>query len=189
QDAPFFLIAGFLKPHPPFHPPREYAEKYPLEKMTLPPVGDVSPYPKHIQNRIARLQALGEPALRSGRAGYMGNLAFLDLCVGQVYSALEELGLAENTIVIYTSDHGDMDGDHGLWQKFVLYEASVAVPMIVSYPKKIQQGKVSRALVEFMGIYPTLAELTGTGAPSGIDAHSFASEAMNPDRPGPGALF
>src|SRR5262249_1191154 len=189
QDAPFFLIAGFLKPHPPFHPPREYAEKYPLETMTLPPVGEVSPYPQHIQTRIARLQALGEPALRSGRAGYMGNLAFLDLCVGQVYSALEELGLAENTIVIYTSDHGDMDGDHGLWQKFVLYEASAGVPMIVSYPKSIPQGKVSNALVELMGVYPTVAELAGCPRPQKIDAASFAAQARNPSDKGTRAIF
>jgi hypothetical protein len=73
-----------------------------------------------------------------------------------VYKSLEELGLIDNTIVIYTSDHGDMLGDHGLWQKFVLYEASVAVPMIVSYPKTIPRGKVSQALVEFIGIYPTV---------------------------------
>jgi arylsulfatase A-like enzyme len=109
--------------------------------------------------------------------------------VGEVYKSLEELGLIDNTIVIYTSDHGDMDGDHGLWQKFVLYEPSVAVPLIVSYPKTIPQGKVSRALVEYMGIYPTLAELTGTGVPEGIDARSFAGAARNPGQAGPEAAF
>jgi Arylsulfatase A and related enzymes len=155
----------------------------------LPPVGDASQYPKHIQTRIRRNQALGEQRLRSARAGYMGNLAFLDLCVGEVYKSLEELGLIDNTIVIYTSDHGEMDGDHGLWQKFVLYEPSVAVPLMVSFPKTIPQGKVSRALVEYMGIYPTLAELTGTGAPSGIDARSFAAAARNPAGRGPEAAF
>jgi arylsulfatase len=65
-----------------------------------------------------------------------------------------------------------MDGDHGLWQKFVLYEPSVVLPLIVSYPKVIPKGKVSRALVEIKGIHPTLAELTGSGAPAGIDARS-----------------
>jgi choline-sulfatase len=189
QDAPFFLVAGFLKPHPPYHPPKEWAAKYPLEKMQLPAVGDVAQYPKHIQTRIQHNQALGEHRLRAGRSGYMGNLGFLDLCVGEVYKSLEELGLIDNTIVIYTSDHGDMDGDHGLWQKFVLYEPSVAVPLIVTYPKTIPQGKVSRALVEYMGIYPTLAELTGTGVPEGIDARSFAGAARNPGQAGPEAAF
>jgi choline-sulfatase len=189
KDAPFFLIAGFLKPHPPYHPPAEWAAKYPAGKMQLPPVGDSSQYPKHIQTRIAHNLALGEQRLRASRAGYMGNLGFLDLCVGEVYKSLEELGLIDNTIVIYTSDHGEMDGDHGLWQKFVLYEPSVAVPLTVSFPKSLPQGKVSRALVEYIGIYPTLAELTGTGAPAGIDARSFASAVKNPDSAGPAAAF
>jgi choline-sulfatase len=189
KDHPFFLVAGFLKPHPPFHPPREWAEKYPLDRLQLSPVGDSSQYPKHIQTRIQRQQALGEQRLRSGLAGYLGNLGFLDLCVGQVYKSLEELGLIDNTIVIYTSDHGDMLGDHGLWQKFVLYEASVAVPLIVSFPKTIPRGKVSRALVEFAGIYPTVAELTGTGAPKGMDTRSFAAYAKDPERAGPAAAF
>src|SRR5262249_944044 len=132
---------------------------------------------------------LGEQRLLSGLAGYLGNLEFLDLCLGEVYKSLRDLGLADNTIVIYTSDHGEMLGDHGLWQKFVLYEPSPAVPMIVGFPKSMPRGKISRALVEYIGIYPTLAELTGTGAPKGIDAKSFAAYVRNPDLAGPEAAF
>jgi arylsulfatase A-like enzyme len=170
------LIAGFLKPHPPFHPPPGWAENlYPPDKITLPPIGDVSGYPKHIQNRIKRHQALGEHRLRAARAGYMGNLAFLDVCIGDVLKALDELNLAENTIVVYTSDHGDMDGDHGLWQKFVLYGPSVNVPLIVSYPKSIPAGRVSQALVEYIGLYPTLAELAGISAPPAFAEFALSS--------------
>jgi choline-sulfatase len=189
RDHPFFLVAGFLKPHPPYHPPREYAERFPVEKMAIPPIGDISKYPKQVQRRVAAHTALGQQRLLAGRSGYMGNLAFLDVCVGQVYRALEQLRLADNTIVIYTSDHGDMDGDHGLWQKFVLYEPSVGVPLIVSYPKAVPQGKVSDALVEFMGIYPTVAELAGLPRPESIDAASFAPLARNPGRAGPPAIY
>jgi choline-sulfatase len=189
QKHPFFLVAGFLKPHPPYHPPREWAAKYPVERMKLPPVGDVSQYPKQIQRRIANMQSLGRERLLAGRSGYMGNLSFVDVCVGQVYRALEEMKLADNTIVIYTSDHGDMDGDHGLWQKFVLYEPSAGVPMIVSYPKTIPQGKVSNALVELMGVYPTAAELAGLPKPQKIDATSFAAQARDPGNTGPPAIF
>jgi choline-sulfatase len=189
QKHPFFLVAGFLKPHPPYHPPREWAAKYPVESLKIPPVGDVSQYPKQVQRRIAHLTSLGPARLLAGRAGYMGNLSFVDVCVGQVYRALEEMKLADNTIVIYTSDHGDMDGDHGLWQKFVLYEPSAGVPMIVSYPQTIPQGKVSDALVELMGIYPTAAELAGLPQPQKIDAASFAAMARNPGATGPPAIF
>ena len=189
RGHPWLLVAGFLKPHPPYHPPRDWAAKYPQEKMVLPPVGDVSQYPKQVQRRIANHIKLGPDRLRRARAGYLGNLAFLDLCVGQVYRGLEEMGLADNTIVIYTSDHGDMDGDHGLWQKFVLYEPSAGVPMIVSYPKAIPPGKVSQAMVELMGVYPTVAELAGLARPQGIDATSFAAAARHPEDKGPPAIF
>src|SRR5262249_58396922 len=92
QSSPLLFSSGvgLRTPPPPFHPPREWAEKYPLDRLQLSPVGDSSQYPKHIQTRIQRQQALGEQRLRSGLAGYLGNLGFLDLCVGQVYKSLEE---------------------------------------------------------------------------------------------------
>lgn len=201
RNQPFFLIASFMKPHSPFYPPREWAEKYRVDKMPLPKVGDVSQYPPHIQQRIRNIQNLGEKRHRAHRAGYLGNLAFVDTCIGQVYNALEEQGLADNTIVVYTSDHGEMDGDHGLYQKFCLFEPSVRVPLIVSHPKLLPQDKVTTALTEYFGLYPTLAELAGLpaptettlvdlpGGPDHIDAKSFADILRDPDAPGPSAAF
>jgi choline-sulfatase len=201
RNQRFFLVASFMKPHTPFFPPREFAEKYPIDKMTLRPVGPTSTYPKHIQQRIANYRARDPHRLRAGRAGYLGNLAFVDTCIDRVYRGLEELGLLDNTIVVYTSDHGEMDGDHGLYQKFCLFEPAVQVPLIVSYPRHLPQNKVSNALTEYFGLYPTLAELAGLpqpkqttlvdmpGAPSELDAHSFASVVRNPDAPGPPAAF
>ena len=201
QQQPFFLVTSFMKPHSPFYPPRQWAEKYPVDKMKLPPVGDVSQYPLHIQRRIKHIQSLGEKRLRAHRAGYCGNLAFVDTCVGYVYKTLEDEGLTDNTIVVYTSDHGEMDGDHGLYQKFCLFEPSVKVPLIVSYPRLLPQNKVTNALTEYFGIYPTLTELTGTeapktttlldipGAPARIDATSFAAMLLDPDLKGPDAAF
>lgn len=185
----FFLVAGFLKPHPPFHPPREYAERYPVRKLKLPPVGDVSGYPEHIQRRIRSIQGRGEERLLSAYAGYLGNLAHLDDCIGVVWKALEENGLLENTIVVYSSDHGDMLGQNGLWQKFVLYEPSISVPLIVSWPKRIPQGRVCSALVDYMDLWPTLAELCGHPAPRKIDAQSFAGLCINPEARGREARF
>ena len=190
KDEPFFLIAGFLKPHAPFFPPKGWADElYPPEKMSLRPVGKISKYPRHIRERISWYQADGEEVLRFRRAGYLGNLAFVDNCIGQVYKTLEELDLLDKTIVIYTSDHGEMDGEHGLYQKFVFFEPSVRVPLIVSWPKLLPQGEVSDALVEYFGIYPTLTELTQTGSPEGIDASSFMPLLQNPGSPGPAAAF
>ncbi len=201
RDQRFFLVASFMKPHTPFFPPREFAEKYPVDTMALRPVGDTATYPKHIQQRIRNYQAKYPRLLRAGRAGYLGNLAFVDTCVDHVYRGLEELGLADNTIVVYTSDHGEMDGDHCLYQKFCLFEPAVQVPLIVSYPKRLPQNKVSRALTEYFALYPTLTDLAGLprperttlvdmpNAPARLDARSFADLVRNPDAAGPPAAF
>jgi choline-sulfatase len=205
RDQRFFLLASFMKPHTPFFPPHPWSEMFPIDEMELPPVGDASGYPAHIQARIRTIQRVGPQRLRAQRAGYLGNLAFVDSCIGQVYDALHELGLAQNTIVVYTSDHGEMLGDHGLYQKFCLFEPAVRVPLIVAYPSQLPAGAVTGALTEYMGLYPTLAELAGLpaptstkvgamsvdlpGAPHRLDATSFAGVLRDPEQEGPPAVF
>lgn len=189
QDQPFFLVAGFLKPHAPFHPPREFAERFPADRVALPNAGDLSQYPEHVRTAAARFHAMGEQRLRMIRAGYCGNLQFVDTCIGEVWRTLEDKGLADDTIVVYTSDHGEMAGEHGLFQKFVFFEPSAGVPLIVSYPRKLPRGQVSQALVEYLGIYPTVAELAGLKSPFQIDGTSFASLARDPSLGGPDAAF
>jgi choline-sulfatase len=189
DEEPFLLVSSFLRPHPPLHPPQQWADRYPLDTMQLPEIGDIAGYPQWIQKRIAQFTSLGPDRLRANRAGYLGNLAFVDTCVGQLYQALDRLGLAKDTIVIYTSDHGEMGGDHGLYGKFCLFEPSVRVPLIVSQPGRLPEGKTCDALVEYFGIFPTLAELTHSPTPTGIDAHSFAHLVHNPAASGPEAIF
>lgn len=186
---PFLLIASFLRPHPPLHPPLPWADRYPVENMDLQPVGDVTQYPRRVRGQINSFQQLGPDRLRQHRAGYLGNLAYVDTCVGELYQSLEKLDLLKNTVVVYTSDHGEMDGDHGLYQKFCLFDPSVGVPLIVSRPGTLPEGKVSDALVELSGIFPTLAELTGAPAPARIETRSFAGLVRNPDAAGPEAAF
>ena len=201
REQPFFLVTSFMKPHTPFFPPREWAEKYRIEDMRLPEIGDISGYPRHIQARIRRHMQISERRRRAAMAGYLGNLAFVDHCVGKVLDGLEELGLAENTIVVYTSDHGEMQGDHGLFQKFCLFDPAVKVPLMVAHPGSIPRGRVTDALTEYMGLYPTLSDLAGLprptarplvpfeGAPDRLGAASFAELARNPDAKGPEAVF
>jgi choline-sulfatase len=204
RDQPFFLVASLIKPHTPFFPPQPWAEMFPIEEQELPPIGDASGYPQHVQQRIANIQRLGPQRLRAQQAGYLGNLAFADACIGQIYGALHQLGLAEDTIVVYTSDHGEMLGDHGLYQKFCLFEGAARVPLIVSYPGRIPEGRVAGALTELIGVYPTLCDLAGLppptetagttlvdlpGAPQRLDGASFAEMARHPEREGPPAAF
>lgn len=201
QDQPFFLVSSFMKPHPPFYPPREWAEQFPPESVEMLDMGDISQYPEHMQARIAKTQGMGEKRLRFHKAGYLGNVAFVDYCIGQVLDGLEELGLAENTIVVYTSDHGEMGGEHGLYQKFCMFEPAVKVPLIVSYPDHLPEGQVTAALTEYLGLYPTLSDLCELPAPERttlvdfegacetMDAHSFADVARDANAAGPEAAF
>lgn len=189
ENEPFFLVSSFLRPHPPLHPPHPWTDKYPLDAMKLPAKGDLSQYPNWIQQRIAHYDNLGPERLKGHRAGYLGNLDYVDTCIGTLYDTLERLRLSKNTIVIYTSDHGEMDGDHGLYDKFCLFDPSVGVPLIASFPGHIPEGKVSDALVEYFGLFPTLAEMAGLPAPQKIDARSFANLLRDPSAPGPEAIF
>ena len=201
KEKPFFLVAGFMKPHTPLFPPKEWADKYPVEDVILPLTGPIDSYPKHIRERILRQSAADEHLRKAHRAGYHGNIAFLDHCIGFTIDALEEKGLLENTIIIYTSDHGEMDGDHSLFQKFCLFEPSVKVPLIVSFPGTVPEGSRTEALTEQIGLYPTLCDLAGVpqpeqpvldpfpGSPEGFDARSFADVCKDPSLPGPDYAF
>jgi len=201
RGQPFFLCASFLKPHTPLFAPREWAARYPVAEMPLPSPGDIEGYPEHVQRRIRNTMA-DEPLLHQANfAGYYACLAFVDHCIGVLMDALEQEGLTRNTIVVYTSDHGDMNGQHGLFGKFCLFDPSVKVPLIVSYPAKLPENAVCDALVEQIGLYPTLAALTGTepvgeptlravdGAPDQISGRSFADLLLDPTQPGPDAAY
>jgi arylsulfatase A-like enzyme len=190
-----------MKPHTPLFAPAGWAERYPIASEVLPEVGDLSKYPSHVRHTIEAHLKMDPHLRRAHRAGYHANLAFVDHCIGRVLNALDELGLAEDTVVVYTSDHGEMDGDHGLFQKFCMFEPAVRVPLIVSAPGQAPAGKTCDALTEYIGLYPTLAELAGvpppqratlvdwSGAPNRIDARSFAPLVRDPSAPGPDAVF
>ena len=190
QKHPFFLVAGFLKPHPPYHPPRDWAAKYPVERMELArQLGTFRSIRSRSSASVCKHTAVGAAGCWRGAPATWGTSRFVDVCVGQVYRALEKMKLADNTIVIYTSDHGDMDGDHGLWQKFVCERAIGRCADDRQLSQDIPPGKVSDALVELMGVYPTAAELAGLPSRRRVDAAELRSGARNPGNTGPPAIF
>lgn len=193
RDEPFFLVASFMKPHTPFFPPAEYAERHPIDDIELPDPGNTEQYPPKVRDYFERHLRTPERRRKAGMAGYLGNLEFADVCVGQVYDALEKEGLLEDTVVVYTSDHGEMHGDHGAFQKFCLFEPAVKVPLIVSHAGRFPAGEVTAALTEYFGLFPTLAELTGTEVDGAIrrdtDSASFADLVRRPALTGPDAVF
>ena len=181
RDQPFFLVTSFMKPHAPFFPPKPWADMYPPADVVFPPIGDSGRYPEHVQELIRHVQSQGPTALKAMRAGYLGNVAFVDSCIGEVYGALENLGMLENTVVIYTSDHGELGGDHGMYEKMCMFESAVAVPLIASWPGVFPEGRVARGIVENIGIYPTLLDLLNWSPGADMDARSFLPALRHPD--------
>jgi choline-sulfatase len=189
RQQPFFLISSYLKPHDPFMPAERFARMFDPAGMRLPETWgkvDLATVPQEIRERIRNPTAtpeLDKVELAKLRiAMYWGNVAQLDDCLGQVLTALRELDLEKDTIVVYSSDHGEMLGDHGLWQKFVFYDASVGVPLIVRVPGLTPAGARSATPVSLVDLLPTLAELCNVSLPSNLNGHSFAPDLREPAR-------
>ena len=104
---------------------------------------------------------------------YYASVSFMDAQVGRLLDALERLDLADNTIVVFVSDHGYHLGHHGLWQKGDLFEGSVRTPLIIAAPEELQKGSGTEALVELVDLYPTLVDLAGLPAPEHLKGSSL----------------
>lgn len=186
KDEPFLLISSFLKPHDPFMPAARFAEKFDATKMKLSPTWhnvDMDHLPHEVRTSIEECRWTPElkhaTAARERMAYYYGNLAQMDDCAGQVLTALTRLGLDRNTIVIYTSDHGEMLGDLGLWNKFQFYEGSCGVPFMVRMP--MTAPAVCDHPVSLISLRSTVAELAEVPLTAGSDGRSFAHLVRKPD--------
>lgn len=165
HDRPWALWVSFVNPHIPLIASPEYWELYPPDSVVLPTNWDYPDWPRHPQLALKRrIEALEEPfdeaTLRRGIAAYYANCTFMDAQLGLVLRALEAEGFLENTRVVYTADHGDMVGEHGLWYKCCMYEGSVGTPMIVAGPD-VPQGNVSETNVSLVDIFPSVLDATG----------------------------
>jgi choline-sulfatase len=195
RRQPFFAISSCLKPHDPFMPAARFAAMFRADDMKLPPTWgkvDLAKAPREVRNAIERTAAtpeLRDPALARQRiAMYYANLAQTDDAMGTVLNALRELGLEENTLVVYTSDHGEMLGDHGLWNKFQFYEGSCGVPLIVRAPGAAERGWKCPRPVSLVDLLPTLGELCGVSVPQ-LDGYSLAPQLRSPQEKRPGPVF
>jgi len=169
DDYPWHMFASFVGPHDPFDPPTEYADRYRDAAMPAAIPTDRDGKAQWVQNRQREFDP-EEVAVT--RRQYCALIELIDDGVGLMLEQLEKRGQLDNTIVIISSDHGEMLADHGLYQKTCGYEASVRVPLIVAGPG-IASGCTSDALVELIDINPTICELAGLLAQQNIDARSF----------------
>jgi iduronate 2-sulfatase len=173
---PFFLAVGFVRPHVPFVAPRKYFEPFlPYDKLPLPPKipGDWDDIPKAgINYKTSLNMKMDERRQKKAVGGYYASVAFLDAQVGKVLDALEKSGQADNTIVIFTSDHGYHLGEHDFWAKVSLRDVSAGVPLIIKVPGK--KPAVCHSLVELLDLYPTLAGLCGLEVPARLQGKDIS---------------
>lgn len=176
QDKPFFLAVGFYRPHTPYVAPQKYFDLYPINDIPLPttPPDFASQTPKPAITTKKIEEAMTDQQRREAIQAYYASTSYMDAQVGRLVDALDRLGLAKNTVVVFTSDHGYHLGEYGMWQKMSLFEQSARVPLIISAPGAPKNGTSAHTPTELLDIYPTLAELFGLSAPEYLDGKSLA---------------
>jgi len=197
MDQPFFFAVGYYRPHLPFNAPKKYWDLYDRDQIPLPSNPDLPmELPEMAINNLRELRGytdfrdiqhptdgtLDEDRTRLLRHGYFASVSYVDAQVGKLMHALDDLGLAENTIVILWGDHGWKLGEHNSWCKMTNLEIDARVPLILRTPDLPDRGNSTEGLVEFVDIYPTLCELTGVPVPADLEGVSFAPLIEDPSR-------
>lgn len=193
KRQPFFLAVGFLKPHLPFVAPKKYWDLYDPDTIPLPAISHLPEgAPGFAGHDNGELHAYancppGNPIpadfAKTLRHGYYACTSFTDAQVGRLLDALEREGLADNTVIVAWGDHGWQLGDHGLWHKHTNFELATRVPLLISVPYQQTAGKPCDATVEFLDVYPTLADVCGLPIPGGLDGMSLKPWLDNPSAP------
>jgi len=177
SDRPFFMWCGFCGPHGPHDPPASHADLYPLEDLPMPPTleHDMSDRPPHLRGSRGRELATRDNgmALRRYMSFYLCLVTLIDEYVGKLVETLEERGLMDNTLILYTTDHGEMMGDFGRMGKGAFYEPVIHAPLIATPPGGAQNPGHFEGLIETMDIAPTILDYAGVDRPEQMQATSF----------------
>jgi arylsulfatase A-like enzyme len=177
RDRPFFLAVGFYRPHTPYVAPKEpYFGWYPQSQM--PVIGNIAEDQQDIPaaglgSYKKEQDKLTDDLRRQCIQAYYASISFMDAQVGRVVDTLDRLGLSDNTIIVFTSDHGYHMGEHGLWQKMSLFEESSRVPMLIVAPGAFDSGTVVKSPVSQIDLFPTLAELCNVATPDNLQGQSL----------------
>ena len=193
DGTPFFIAAGFVRPHLPFSAPKKYWDMYDPAKLPMPAREQFpqdSPRPAHksggeitAYRPVPPKGEISEEIKRNLIHGYYASTSFVDVQIGKVTSALDEMGLADNTIIVLWGDHGFHLGDLGIWTKHTNYEQANRIPICFVAPNVIAAASSTKQLAETVDIFPTLAELAGLPAPTGpqpIDGVSLVPVLKDP---------
>jgi choline-sulfatase len=186
SSKPFFLAVGLYRPHSPWYVPQKYFDLFPLASIQLPVVkeddlADVPPSARaHVKPGSHRETILKSGKWKEAVQAYLASVAFCDAMLGQVMRALDAGPNAENTIVVFTSDHGWYLGEKQMWHKGKLWEETTRVPLTIYAPGITKEDTVSDQPVSLVDLYPTLCELTKTKAPEHLDGLSLAPLLRDP---------
>lgn len=192
KNERFFLAVGFRRPHLPFNCPQKYWDLYPADSIRIPdnyyPPTDVPEYALHNGYELRSYAGMPKTGpIPEGHArnlirGYRATVSYMDAQLGKVLAELDRLGLRENTIVVFWSDHGFHLGENSLWSKMTNFEISARTPLILRVPGVGEADRRTQALVELVDIYPTLAELCGLPLPPHLDGRSCVPLLDNPNQ-------
>jgi len=185
-DKPFFLLAGFIAPHFPFRIPEKYWLPY-KDRVPMPriPPGFLDSLPLNYQHlRIGfNMEDVPDATVKLGRELYHGYVQWLDEQIGALLKAVDENQGIGETVVIYTTDHGENLGEHGLWWKNAVYDQAARVPLIVSWPRRWQGGQRRRGACSHLDLVPTIAGIAGARVPAEWDGDSLGRWMDDPAAP------
>ena len=177
REGPWLFSLNCFDPHPPLDPPKEYLDRFDLESIPLPAFEEQDLQEEERLSEVnfqASARRIDEKTLKLNLAKYWAMIELIDDQVGRLVEALEKSGQRDNTVILFTSDHGHMIGDHGLYNKGCrFYEGLVRVPLVWSWPRRIQKGLASDALVELVDLAPTLMEMAGLPVPDYMHGKSL----------------
>lgn len=173
KGEPFISWTAFTEPHPPWRPPKEFYERIDPNSIELPPQAPPGALPVHpyVAEKQGDWKHLTDYELRQMIAAYYGMVALADHYIGMMLDAVDRLGIADETVIIFTSDHGDQLWEHELFMKYMMYEGSTHVPLLISAPG-VQPG-VRDEFVEHIDLFPTICEMAGAPIPASVQGRSL----------------
>ena len=187
-DRPWALLVGLITPHFPFIARQKYWDMYYPEHADQPRIpahmDDIHPHKRRLAEWFSYVDVDPELVARA-RAAYYGLITYCDDCLGQILAAVDESGQGDDTVIVYTSDHGDAVGEHGMWTKQTFYEDSVGVPLHVRWPGKVDAGRRVNQPVSLIDVTQTLLDSAAVEAPGYWSGESLLGLAGGePEGPG-----
>jgi arylsulfatase A-like enzyme len=186
SERPLLLWAGFHTPHPPLHPPKEFAGLYDPAEIDLPDVDPALAATKPPMQRATGKEWKQTPAdvRRRMIAAYLALVTHVDDAIGRLLATLDETGILQDALVVFVSDHGEQLGEHDMLGKFnMFYEGSMRVPLVLRLPDGAHAGETRGQLVEHVDLFPTLCAATGLASPRGLAGHDLSPVMENANAP------